>query len=232
MRPVAYLFGLFLAARCLAAPPLYVPAETRVALVPLVNVSGERWVELKRRQVERGNLFLRAAFSDRGFQLIDADILAAETSELGIDMSDEEQQKRATLYRLGRAVGADLIVCALIVDTDQSERHILEIDTPYLTCSTDPDSQLPSVGDVAGRLLDPILPGQKQGKAKIKLWLLDVKREQPIISGKEAEGKSSGGYFAFLDKGSKHQVEAVATALQELLKEFFKDYPKPKRARR
>jgi len=225
MRLVPFLGGLFLASHAFAAAQQYTPSGTRVALVPLLNVSGERWADLKRRQVDKGNEFLREAFGDRGFQVVDPALLAAKTAELGIDLSDEEQQKRSTLYRLGRAVDADLIVCALITDTDQTEHRFLEIDDPNLSCSSDLDGLLPSIGDLAGRILDPILPGQREGKAKIKLWLLDVKREKPIISAKTAEGRSTGGYFAFLDRGSKHQVEAVASALNELLKGFLKNYP-------
>ena len=231
MRPVALLCGLSLAALCGAAQPHYDPAKTRVVLVPLLNLSGEKWEDLKQRQVDKGNGYLREAFSARGFQAIDPSLLASKMEQLQIDLTDEEQQKRAILYEIGRAVGADLIVCALITDTDQSLHRFLEIDDSALMCSISPDGILPSVADVGRRLLDPLLPARREGKAKIKLWLLYVKREKPILSAKTAEGRSAGGYFGFFDKGSKQQVIAVANALGELLKGFLKDYPEPARER-
>lgn len=227
MPAASMVFGLLLSAALNAAPPHFEPADTTVALIPVLNLSGEKWEDLKLKQVAKGDEFLRETFSARGFKVVDPALLTGKIEDLKIDLTDEEEQKRATLYRIGRAVGADLIVCALITDTDQSVHRFLDLDDPALACCTSPDGILPSIGDLANRLLDPFLPARKEGKVKIKLWLLDVKREVPILSAKTAEGRSTGGYFAFLDKGSKHQVIAVANALGDLLKGFLKDYPEP-----
>jgi hypothetical protein len=41
--------------------------------------------------------------------------------ELKIDFSDEEQQKRATLYELGKKLNADYILLGVITHTEQKE---------------------------------------------------------------------------------------------------------------
>jgi hypothetical protein len=229
MRTLSICLLLLLGAWGVASKtPEYKPRETRIAVVPLINATELKWEDLKQRQVDRGNEFLREEFAKRGFELVDQKKVNEALEKLEIDMSDEEQQKRDTLYTLGREVEADLVVFALIFETDQKLHKILDIGSP-VACVEPYGDILPTIGDIGQKIIDPVMPAQREGKAKLKLWLLDVKKEKPILSAKKAEGKSKGGYFAFFDKGSKRQVAAVANALETLLKDFFKPYPVQKK---
>lgn len=175
------------------------PKTTTIALVPVLNLSGEKWAELKERQCQRGNAFLSEQFGNRGFTVLPSAVVQSQIEGLKIDFADEEQQKRAVLYDLGRKLKADLVVMVVITDTSQ-------------------------------RTIQQFLSSKKEGTAKLKLWLIDVKKEQPILSAKAVEGKSGGGFFAGLDKGSDRQVIAVANGLRDGLKDFFSRYPEIKKA--
>lgn len=209
----AFVFG--------AGAPEYDPATTHVAIIPLVNASEEKWEELKEKQAIRGNEVLREAFLKRGFQVIDQATIADAMHRLDIDLSDEEQQKRETLYRLGNEVNANLIVFALITGTEQKVRDLISYQIPPVV-SVGP---IPPLDSITKKVIEPFIPARREGNAKLKLWLLDVQKQKPILTAKTAQGRSIGGYFAFLDKGSKRQIKAVGDALQLLLKDFFKPYP-------
>lgn len=204
-----------------SAGPEYNPTTTRVAVVPVVNASEEKWEELKERQAAKGTEVLREAFLKRGFQVLDQAAVAGAMHRLDIDLADEEQQKRETLYRLGRELRATLIVFALITGTEQRVRDLLSVSQPP-PVSVGP---IPPLEDIGKKLLEPFIPARREGTVKLKLWLLDVPRQRAILTAKTVQGRSIGGYFAFLDKGSKRQVLAVGDALQALLKDFFKPYP-------
>ena len=178
-----------------AVSAAYVPAATKVALIPVVNASGEAWPEAKLKQAARGDEELHALFEERGFSLVpDADVRSA-VDALHVDLADEEQQKRDTLYQIGRKAGADLVAFVVITDVDQ--RKV----TKFLVSST-------------------------EGKAKMKMWLLDAKAEKPLLSAKLFEGSSkSGGMLEIGEKGSARKQLAVANGLRDNTKEFFRDYP-------
>lgn len=171
-----------------------VTGSTRVAIIPVVNLSGDEWKELLERQCQKGDAYLLEQFGGRGFHAVPAEQVKAAIETLKIDLADEEQHKRATLIQIGKAVEADLVVFAVITDTSQ-------------------------------KLIQQLLSAKREGRAKVKLWLLDVRTEEPILSAKSVEGKSGGGSFAGLNKGSDRQVIAVANALRDGLKDFFKKYP-------
>jgi len=212
---------LFAALTGAGSSPEYDPATTHVAIVPLVNASEEKWEKLKERQVTKGNEVLREVFLKRGFQVIDQAVIADAMHRLDIDLSDEEQQKRETLYRLGNEVKANLIVFALITGTEQKVRDLIS-HAGNVPVSVGP---VPPIDDITKKVLAPFIPARREGNAKLKLWLLDVQKQKAILTAKTAQGRSIGGYFAFLDKGSKRQVMAVGDALQLLLKDFLKPYP-------
>lgn len=179
---------------------VYVTAQTSVAIIPIVNLSGEKWVELKQRQCDRGDQFLKEEFGIRGFQIVPQDQVTAAIAEIKFDPADEEQYRKQTFYDLGMKVNADLIIFVVITDTSQ-------------------------------RLIQQFLAAKREGMAKMKIWLVEPKKEAPILSGFAVEGKSGGSVFAGLDKGSDRQVIAVANGLRDALKNFFKPYPALKKKR-
>jgi hypothetical protein len=81
------------------------------------------------------------------------------------------------------------------------------------------------ITDVSQRTSANIFSTTKEGKAKLKAWLLDVDHETSIFSAKVHEGKSGGGHFGALEKGSERIVLACANGVRDMLKEFFKAYP-------
>ena len=73
----------------------------KVALVPVVNLAGEHWAELKARQCNSCNSYLHDQFAIRSFQISRADQVLTEMKHEDVDFSDEEQQRRAVLFKLG-----------------------------------------------------------------------------------------------------------------------------------
>jgi len=176
----------------------YTPESTSVAIIPVVNAGGEKNEGNRTKQTESGDNELIKEFTQHGFRLIDLAEIRKAMISLKIDLSDEEQQKRDNLYKIGKAVSADLVVFAVITDTAQ-QFHIGVFNT------------------------------SREGRAKIKLWLLDAKNETPIIPAITKEGKSGGGFFGGLDVGSKRIIIAVANGERDALVGFFKPYPMVKK---
>lgn len=203
LKIIGFMCGLMLASLAVRSTAQdktavrYTPATTSVAIIPIVNLSGEKDEHFKASQKASGDKELNQEFMEHGFKRIDDGIIANAISDLKIDLSDEEQQNKATLYRIGKAVNADLVVFAVITHTDQ-------------------------------KFISGILANRREGKATVKLWLLDAKDQTPILSAVNREGKSGGGFFAGLDKGSARIVIAVANAERDTLKDFFKPYSKIK----
>ena len=100
-------------------------SQTRVAIIPTVNTSGEKWEDLKSRQCATSNKYLRDEFSKRGFVVIDDKEVQQAIATLNVDMSDEEQHNRTTLYKVADALKADLVVFAVVTDTNQKMQHQL-----------------------------------------------------------------------------------------------------------
>ena len=95
--------------------------NAKIAFVPLVNDSGEKWVELQNRQVESGNAWLVQEFTKRGFEVVPAEIVASAITELKINFSDDEQRTRDNLFKVGQKVGATLVSFSVIVASKQGK---------------------------------------------------------------------------------------------------------------
>lgn len=111
-----------------AEPPVvtYDPKATKVAILPVLNTSGEKWKELRARQEKAAADWLRDSFKKRGFLVMeDADVAKAITS-LGIDFTDEENIARANVLEVGKSVQADLVHLTVITDTRQDGANFLE----------------------------------------------------------------------------------------------------------
>jgi|SRR5579871_6533574 len=176
----------------------YIPQSTSVALVPVINLSGEKDPSFKADQTKRGNEELAREFTEHGFKLVDQQLIDKSIADLKIDLNDEEQQKRDTLYKIGKEVKADLIAFVLI--TDVSKREINNVFSSAI-----------------------------EGRAKIKVWLLDVNAEKPIRSSFVMDSKTNGSAAFGATKGSERIVAAVGKGIEEALKDFFKPYPKVKK---
>nr|CAA9241682.1 hypothetical protein AVDCRST_MAG63-1447 [uncultured Armatimonadetes bacterium] len=70
---------------------------------------------------------------------------------------------------------------------------------------------------------------QREGLAKTKTWLLDVKEEKPVLSGYVCEGKSTGSAGPF-DKGNRSRMGAASgNSIRDVLNDVLKPYPRKKR---
>lgn len=96
----------------------YVPQDTVIAILPVVNGSGEKDARQRRDQAARGSEELARLFAERGFRLVPAPAVEQALSEANADLEDEEQQNRATLLRVGKAAGADLVAFATILNVE------------------------------------------------------------------------------------------------------------------
>ena len=174
----------------------YEPRQTRVAILPVINQGGEKDAKQRAEQTKRGHQELIHQFKSRGFRLVDEADIIQVCQDNDIDLQDEEQHKRATFYRIGRAVDADLVVFAVITHVDQ--RRVL--------ANTSNSQKL-------------------EGRASVKTWLLDVKRERPILNAAAWQAGSSRSLFAEFDSGARHIRNAVGGAMKDVLAAFLKPYP-------
>lgn len=112
-----------LLAVAMAAPQsaTYVPAQTKVALLPTVNTSSEKWQELKDQQCQRGDGTLRTLFESYGFHVLSAAAVKTYLDKESIDLTDEENWNRRTLADIGKGLGVRLIAFAPVIDTLQKK---------------------------------------------------------------------------------------------------------------
>ena len=94
----------------------------RVALLPVVNRSGEK--DEKQRDLQRaaGDEALKKEFEARGFTIVDTATIQKALAELKVDIEDEEQWRRENLFKVGREVGADYVIFAAIMHVEQHLR--------------------------------------------------------------------------------------------------------------
>jgi hypothetical protein len=99
----------------------YVPQQTTVAILPVIDASGERWKKQSSLIKEGCSQKAIEEFTSHGFNVVPADAVAKAIGDLNVDLTDEEQQKRDTLYKVGKALKADLIMFVVIAETQQKE---------------------------------------------------------------------------------------------------------------
>jgi|GEM_PF-993907 hypothetical protein len=178
---------------------VYVPSETTVAILPVIDRSGEKAENRRRQQAGNGYRNAIEIFVERGFKIADKNAIAKAIEDAGIDLTDEEDYRRDNFYKVGEAVGADLAIFAFIVDTrEDTKRNILT-------------------------------GNEIQGRASVKMWLVDVKEKKPIFSAIVREGKAAGQSKLFAtDEGRNRRANAVGNAIKEQFEAFLKPYPKVK----
>lgn len=178
----------------------YVPASTKVAIFPAVDRTGERAENRRQGQAKTAYDNMVDQFQRHGFQIVRQDQVNSAIAKSGIDLNDEEEYRRDNFYQIAESVDADLVIFACVVDASQGKK---------------------SGGFFKG---DEI-----QGKARVKFWLLDVKRKKSIYSAVVKEGKAAGKSKLFAtNEGSNRQINSVGNAVKELLDPFMEQYPEIK----
>lgn len=193
----------------------YTPGSTVVAILPVIKKEdasefigtfvkakdAPKDAPLQERHSAKAREELATLFTGHGFRLADDDSVQKEIAGDKIDLSDEENQRRAVFYQIGKAVHADLVVFVIIESVSRHNKS------------------------------NSILGQQKEGKALLKLWLVDADREQPILNAVQHEGKAASSAFMDNQIGAdtngytRYTIRAVGHGLDDILKDFFKPYP-------
>jgi hypothetical protein len=172
----------------------YTPETTKVALLPVLNRSGEKWQELKDKQVTRAQQELTWEFQERGFAVIPTEAVTGAVKELGINLDDEEEYKRETLYKVGKKVGADLVAFVIITDTSQKV-----VSRVFVV-------QKHGIAKIKAWLVD----------AKAESPIFSAK----VLEARSQTGVLAPG----LQKGSDRQIQAAIDAVRDAFKEFMDSY--------
>lgn len=106
--------------RPVMAQKQFVPASTKVAILPSLNTSQEKDAKQRDAQREAVDKALAEAFAARGFVVLDSTAIQNALASTKIDLADEENQKRANLFEIGRACGADIVVFVNITNVAQA----------------------------------------------------------------------------------------------------------------
>ena len=94
----------------------YTPSVTTVALLPLIDRSGEKDAQRK-DQAGFARTELEKQFKGRGFKIVDDVTVAAAMKDLKIDLQDEEDYRRDNFFKVGHALHANLIVAVETVES-------------------------------------------------------------------------------------------------------------------
>ncbi len=163
----------------------YTPANTRIAILPVIDKSGEK-DDQRKDQANAVKMEAYDQFYQRGFQVIDEGTVAKAVTDSGIDFNDAEEHRKDNLYKLGKALNADLVLFVVVDQAYSKLKHNL-------------------FGD------------QREGLAKTKTWLVNVKDQKSLLSAFIREGKSTGS-TGIGDKGNRSRMgSACSNAIRDTL---------------
>lgn len=175
------------------ADPIFTPAETKVAVLPVISLTGEQWEKLRQSQIDAVYTESKSLLIKRGFNILDADIVNTAISDLKIDLTDDSQNYKDSLLQIGQKIGADLLVFVTITDSTQREKQ------------KDPNN---------------IFDDEKEGQARIRLWIMDIKNSKPIQNGTRYTAKKR----QLFKVGSTLQILAAKAAVTIGLNKFLSPY--------
>jgi TolB-like protein len=176
----------------------YVPSETRVAILPFINLTGEKTEELL-GDVEMADHAVAALFMQRGFRVVgDAEVLAA-MAEAGMPVHDRAERTPEQLGAVARRVNARLVVVGLLIDKR---------------------STLKSGGFGAFRTY------KKEGRAAARARVWD-EIAKGFVAQTSATGVTGSGWSLFVGtvKYSDLRSGALLVAVQNSLADLLEPYP-------
>ena len=94
-----------------------------ITLIPASNLSSEKWAELKENQVKKIAEYLNETLTPRQFVISSADSVSTQLTALKIDLSDEEQPKRAPLLQIGKVLNVDFVLYEQVMNTEQKQQE-------------------------------------------------------------------------------------------------------------
>ena len=188
----------------ITASDKYKPAETSVAILPVLNQTKGGWDDLKDREDEKGKQELVKHFQQCGFPLVEDAQITRSLSAIGLNpqqiahQSPDSLTGSGALYKVGKAVNARLVVLLVITDT-RSGNHF-NLSNGFC----------------------------KEGGATVKLWLVDVTENRAILTEVTKSSKSTGasGLIQMAGTGgSSLSIRAIGGATSTALNDFIKHYP-------
>jgi hypothetical protein len=173
--------------------------DTKVVVLPVINGSGEKDQRQRYDQAVKGDQELQKVFSERGFDVIAGQAVHRMLIDNEIDLTNEEYWNRATLYKVGKKLGAHLVVFVVIDNVEQV------------------------------RQFTPITKDQELvGKVRCRTWVIDAVNERAIIASKKTEASSKNFIYAEVDSGARLIRNTVPKAVKSGVEEFVNGYRKSK----
>lgn len=163
--------------------------DRQVLVLPVVNVTGEKWAEFKARMIDETGKVLRERLTARRFALVDELEANRLCSNAQVDLEDEETWRKDTFFELARQSGSRYVVFVAITQATQRTRINL--------FSTVPEGEV----TLKCWVLD----------AKESKPLLSAKSVN-------AKARPKGNVFGEA-KGTEAQIEAARRAVEAALKE-------------
>ena len=120
---VSVISMMLFAASALAADP-------KVAVIPFVNVSGEKWVELRDEVTARVSSTFEDELSYRRVAIVPKSEITSAVAESKVDWSDEENWNKKNMYDVARKVGAKYVVFVAVTKQEQRTRQNFLVSTP------------------------------------------------------------------------------------------------------
>ena len=182
-----------LAMALVQAPTPSVLAQTpgpTVAIIPSVNVSGDKHLRLVEEQAFEGDRVLRKLFLERGFTVLEPPRVREAITGEKLDFTDEENFRKEEMYRVGNRAGADYVAFTAITSTMQKEKRTV----------------------FAGE--------QLEGWATVRVWVLDAKARSPIVAGKPFSAASTKNFSVGFGRQVRAVRFAIEGATKEGLKPY------------
>jgi hypothetical protein len=114
-----FLLFVFVLSVVMTASAQTYSSGTKIAIVPTISQTGDKWPELQKRQAEASDKWLAEQFTKRGFIVVPTADVVKAIADLKIDFGDEEQRTRTNLYKIGRQVGTTLVIFPVVTASNQ-----------------------------------------------------------------------------------------------------------------
>lgn len=116
-------------ARQTAQAPAQTPAP-KIAVLPVINASGDRWIEHKDQVTDRVTKRLTKVFGDRGFTFSQPTEIDGALKKEQMDLTDEECYRRDNFYKVGEDVGADYVAFVEVTAETQRTQQTFFVNSP------------------------------------------------------------------------------------------------------
>lgn len=170
-----------------------------ITILPTIITSGEKWEELRNNLTKRTHDQLIRVFKDRGFSIASKESVKAKLEELKIDLTDEENHRRDTLYSVAESLKTDYVVFFVITNNTQRTKT---------------------------NVLSQVREGEVTAKYWL---LDVKKREAIYSAKSETAKARPHADFGIATKGSDQQLTAADRVVPAALKDFLAKFPEIKK---